>query len=171
MPDTNMSTPESLPEPEKMNRALVDIFHVALAWETDLPIREKILKLAQDAIPTTAQIMIHKTLQDRLAEVEKELGSEKVIGAALSDIIEAQGKTIESQQKANAELVKDKERAIELLKEFASKSADFMEGAGLPEFKIYEDQMCWATQTLHKLGIWFDPISGITKTIAKGGTQ
>lgn len=123
-----MSTKETLPPPEKMNRALVDICHVALAWETDLPIREILLKLAQDAIPTTAQIMIHKTLQDRLAEVERELAG---ISAALDkefgpqdtrsgDLLDDMGcfidhhkakeKELTQLKESNAELMKDKER-------------------------------------------------------------
>jgi hypothetical protein len=69
-----------------MNKALVDIFHVALEWETDLPIRNQILKLAQDAIPTTAQIMVAFNKEQALkARIERLVKALRNTSAALQE--------------------------------------------------------------------------------------
>lgn len=73
--------------------------------------------------------------------------------------------------KKKSEDTKRLELLIEEVKTYSNQSADFMEGEGMPQFAIYEDQMMWGVRTLEKVGIKYDPCTGVSAAIATNQTK
>jgi hypothetical protein len=73
---------------------------------TDGEVIAKLRSFSHIDVPSEQAITLITSLRTRLDAAEKELAAEKVVCASLCDIAIDQGKIIEAQQKANAELMK-----------------------------------------------------------------